>query len=467
MSNVVRTDIDAVNAVLTVTLPKEEYLHKVQQDIKRYTQRSAMKGFRPGKTPPSLVKKMYGNAFLMEAVNDKIQEHINSFLETEKIKLLGQPLPSADQPKNDFDLKNPTDIVFKFDIGLMPEFDIIGLEGARMPIYTVEIDEKNVREEVEERRNRLGSEQEVEENIQKHDTVTLHVKELGGAIEKDLIIAVEWLTDDMKSVFLTQKKGDELQINIFQLERETSEKFVRKHFLGLDENDDRVVNEIFGAKIIKVTRRVPAEMNEEFFKKSFGGNVTNEEEAFANIRERLSNSYKSHAEALLLREFQDKFMADNQITLPEEFLKRWLKTQNEGNTDEVIAKGFKGFIENMRWTILRSKLLSNEGEIVSNEDLKEVYRKRISSYLGGMPLGDDVMDNLFNRISHDEKMMNELYEDAATEKVFKVFKSKVHLVEKPISQAEFDSIISNIRFETAKTRGEIVEKEPEQTPVEV
>jgi trigger factor len=257
-----------------------------------------------------------------------------------------------------------------------------------------------------------------------------------------------------------------LQINIFQLERETSEKFVRKHFLGLDENDDRVVNEIFDAKIIKVTRRVPAEMNEEFFKKSFGGNVTNEEEAFANIRERLSNNYKAQAEALLLRDFQDKFMADNPITLPEEFLKRWLKNQSDGNTDEVIEKGIKRFIENMRWTILRSKLLSNEGETVSNEDIKEVYRKRISSYLGGMQLGDDVMENIFNRISNDEKTMNELYEDAATEKVFKILKSKVTLIEKPISQAEFDSTISNIRFETAKTRGEIVEKEPEQTLVE-
>ena len=79
MSNVVRTDIDSVNAVLTVTIPKEEYLSKVQNDIKKYSQKAPMKGFRPGKTPPTLIKRMYGQQFLMDAVNDKVQQHLNEY----------------------------------------------------------------------------------------------------------------------------------------------------------------------------------------------------------------------------------------------------------------------------------------------------------------------------------------------------------------------------------------------------
>ena len=46
MSKVVRTDTDALNAVLTITIPKEEYLDKVQKEIKKYSQKASMKGFR-------------------------------------------------------------------------------------------------------------------------------------------------------------------------------------------------------------------------------------------------------------------------------------------------------------------------------------------------------------------------------------------------------------------------------------
>jgi trigger factor len=80
MPNVVRTDIDALNAVLTVTILKEDYLPKVKKDMKTFTQRSPMKGFRPGKTPPKLVETMYGTEFVMEAVNKTLQETVGNFL---------------------------------------------------------------------------------------------------------------------------------------------------------------------------------------------------------------------------------------------------------------------------------------------------------------------------------------------------------------------------------------------------
>ena len=110
MPNVVRTDIDAVNAIITVTLPKEEYLDKVQKDIKKYTQKAAMKGFRPGKTPATLVKRMYGTQFLMDAVNEKVQEAVSDYLQKDTFDMLGQPIPSLEQDKFDLDLKNPQDL---------------------------------------------------------------------------------------------------------------------------------------------------------------------------------------------------------------------------------------------------------------------------------------------------------------------------------------------------------------------
>ena len=128
MPNVVRTDIDALNAVLTVSILKEDYLPKVKKDMKTFTQRSPMKGFRPGKTPPKLVETMYGPEFVMDAVNKTLEETLNNYLKTEKPDIFGQPISSENQDDFKFNPRQPSDFTMKFDLGLMPQIDVKGLD---------------------------------------------------------------------------------------------------------------------------------------------------------------------------------------------------------------------------------------------------------------------------------------------------------------------------------------------------
>ena len=458
MSNVVRTDIDSVNAVLTVTIPKEEYLNKVQQDIKKYSQKAPMKGFRPGKTPPTLVKKMYGQQFLMDAVNDKVQEHLNTYLQAEKMEMLGQPIPSSEQDKFDLDLKNPQDLTFKFDIGLTPQFELKGLEGVSYERYAIQLDEKMVTDELEKALKGGDANEEVEGVVQENDVITLKIKEVGGTLENEVAVSTNWMTEDMNSVFLTQSKGDTLTINIFQLEKETTPQYVRKYFLGLEETDEREVNENFHATIIKIMRAAKPEMNEDFFQKNFG--VATEDEARQNIIMMLGQNYESQADALLLRDFQDRLMKESAVQLPDTFLKRWLKTQNKDYTDDLIDKDYDRFADNMRWSLIRSKILKDNNIEITHEEVRAYYANKIRGYFGGMPLDDSFIGSLVDKAMDDEKQFNDLYEDVMTGKVFNTMKSTATLINKPISVDEFNSVMATARFEASKSRGEISEVEP-------
>lgn len=458
MPNVVRTDIDSVNAVLTVTLPKEEYLDKVKNDIKQYTQKATMKGFRPGKTPPTLVKKMYGSQFLLDAVNGKVQEAIEEYLKNEDIPILGQPIMSLEQEKFNLDLKNPQDLTFKFDVGLTPEFDVKGLDGTGYSYYVVQVDDEAVTAEINKMLEKKGESKEVEGQVQPSDVITLQIKEAGGSLEKEISVSVDWMTEDMQSVFLTQSKGDSLQINIFQLEKDTTPQYIRKYFLGLEDTDTREINEIFDATIVKIMRLQKPEMDEEFWQKTFG--VPTEGEARAEIKKFMSKGYENQADALLLRDIQDKLLESNSFDLPHVFLKRWLKTQNEKNTDDIIESQFDRFAENMRWTLIRSKILKEANIQISENDLREYYAIKIKSMLGGMALpdSDNFINSLTDRALSDEKQFNELHEEVLTEKLFNLVKSKVILNEKPVSAAEFASITATATYEAAKLRGEIQEE---------
>ncbi len=465
MSNVVRTDIDALNAVLTVSLTKDEYLTKVNKEIKRYSQKMQRPGFRPGKTPTSLVKKMYGDSFIVETIQEMMSQKLNDYLQENKPDIFGQPIMSEKQSDTGFDPKNPQDISFAFDIGLVPDFDIQGLDGESYERYLVNVGEDKIDAEIENMRKRNGEESEVDTQIEANDMITLHIKEQGGTLEKeDLLLSVNWLTEEMKEVFMTQKRGDSLTVNIFQLEKETTPQYVRKYFLGLDDTDEREINENFDVKIKFVKRQAPAALDQAFFDKNFGeGIVTSEAEMRDTIRRSLSMNFNGQADALMLRDIQDGLIAANPMDLPDAFLKRWLKTQNEKNTEDTVEQGFEGFAQNLRWTLIRSKIAKSSNVTVSDEDLKEFYRNRIRGYLGGQLGGgasaDELIESLVERAFQDEKQMSDLYEEVVTEKTFEAMKARVNIVDKPIAEEEFNSIMAAAQYEAAKARGEIQEDE--------
>jgi trigger factor len=458
MSNVTRTDIDALNAVLTVSIPKEMYLTKVKKEITKYSQKASMKGFRPGKTPPTLVRKMHGREFLMDVVNETIQKELNDYMIAEKIEMLGQPIMSDEQIKFQLDLNNPQDVTFKFDIGLTPQFELAGLDNTKYSRYVINIDEKTIDNEINGVRKRLSKEDEVSGIIQEGDLVTLEIREIGGTLEKELMLSIDWLTDDMKSVFLTQSKGSDLDINIFQLEKDTTKEYVRKYFLGLEETDDRVINETFHATVKTIKRKVEAELTEENLEKSFGPGVKTEEEARASIRQGITGNFESQSDALLLRDLQEGLIAANQFPLPDAFMKRWLKLQNEKMQDDILETEYPFFADNLRWTLIRSKIVKSSEIKIDENDVREYYANKIRGYFGGMPVDDIMVQSLVDRVYDNEKQWEELYEDVLTERIFDAMKSRIALVENSVTNLEFQDIMVKARAEAAIKRGEVAQE---------
>jgi trigger factor len=458
MSNVTRTDIDALNAVLTVSIPKETYLTKVKKEITKYSQKASMKGFRPGKTPPTLVRKMHGREFMMDVVNETIQKELNDYMIAEKIEMLGQPIMSDEQIKFQLDLNNPQDVTFKFDIGLTPQFELAGLDGVKYDRYAINIDEKTIDTEIDGVRKRLSKEDEVSGIVKEGDLLTLEIKEIGGTLEKDLMLSIDWLTDDMKSVFLTQSKGDNLDINIFQLEKDTTKEYVRKYFLGIEETDDRAINETFHATIKTIKRKVEGELTEENLEKSFGPGIKTEEAARAEIRKGIAGNFESQSDALLLRDLQEGLIAANQFPLPDAFMKRWLKMQNEKMQDDILETEYPFFADNLRWTLIRSKIVKSSEIKVDENDMREYYANKIRGYFGGMPVDDAMVQSLVDRVYDNEKQWEELYEDVLTERIFDAMKSRVALAEKPVSNTEFQDIMVKAKAEAAIKRGEVAQE---------
>src|SRR5664279_922441 len=139
--NITKENIDDLNAVLKVRIEKTDYEDKVETVLKDYRKKATIKGFRPGMVPIGLIKKMYGRAVQIDEINKVVTENIQKYINDEKLELLGDPLPKADEQEK-FDFDTQQDFTFSFEIGLTPAFELKLSKKNKVSQYEIIIDEK-------------------------------------------------------------------------------------------------------------------------------------------------------------------------------------------------------------------------------------------------------------------------------------------------------------------------------------
>ncbi len=452
MSKVVKEDIGTLSSVLVVTLEKGDYEPKFNADLNRYRKEAQIKGFRKGKTPLSLVKKMYGKALLSEAINESLQKVMTDYLDEEKLKILGRPLPIENEDF-ELDVKNLKDFEFKFDIGLVPEINVAGISGTdAYDRYDVKIDPEIVDKDLTSYREKAGQNEPIDDVVKDNDMVSLNVEELDGDVLKEngwastfSVLISDQLSDSAKADLMGKSKGDKLRFNIYELEKDREIDFVKKYFLNVPEDEDQEIGVNFEAEINEVQRRKAAELNQEFFDKVFGeGKVSSEEEARKFIEDRIKEYYDKMADSVMFRDVKDALVEKNPMELPNDFLRKLIKVTNPGISEEQVEKEFPMFVENLQWTLLRNQLIEDYKLEVAEEEIFDGMKDRVRRYFGGF--SDELMiHNMANRMMEDNNQVDQLYQELIVDKMFQSIKGDIKMNDKTIDSADFDEIVKELR----------------------
>jgi trigger factor len=155
---IVRKDIAPLHISLDITLEPSDYLPAVESELKKFKNQAQLKGFRKGKTPESVIKKMYGKSILADVINKTLQDKLFGYLDEEKINYLGQPLPDEDKNNiTSLDINHPSDYTFSFELGLSPDVVVKGASATdSYTFYDVTIADHLVDEELSAARRRMG-----------------------------------------------------------------------------------------------------------------------------------------------------------------------------------------------------------------------------------------------------------------------------------------------------------------------
>ncbi|MBC8147251.1 MAG: trigger factor family protein [Bacteroidetes bacterium] len=159
--NITQESTGDLTAIIKIQVGVDDYIDSVNKVLKDYQRKANIPGFRPGKVPFGMVKKMYGNAVIAEEMNKLISENLTSYITDNKIEILGNPLPSKEkQEVNDFDSQE--EFEFFFDIGIKPEFEVELSEKVKFDLHKIQADDKVIDKYIEDIRKRYGTSVNVE-----------------------------------------------------------------------------------------------------------------------------------------------------------------------------------------------------------------------------------------------------------------------------------------------------------------
>lgn len=446
-----------LSSELTIVIEPTDYKSEFDKEIRKYSQKSQLKGFRKGKVPLSAIKKMYGKSVLADVIDKKVQTTLQEVIAEKELDILGGPVSSEDQKMIDFDLKNLGDFEFKFDLGMAPEIDVKGVSPSDKHMnYHVKVEDATVDEQMSDLRKRMGTQEDTDEPIDALDIVSLKISEVNSENEEpysaEITIMPDRMTDAYKEEYLGKSMGYKGQIDVFEIEKDASEDYVRKYFLkDAPEN----VGKTFDTEVVGSKRLIPAEVNEDFFKTAFGSNeeITDEASAKAKLREDLEKFYEQQGLSITKRYILESLIEQNEMTFPDAFLKRWLAVANDNLTPEQIENEYDDFSKNLRWTLIKKEITKKEGLDVGVEDIRtsmiEKFKAQFAQYGYGAGLDSINYEDVADRMMQNQESVQKEYEELLAEKVLDSILGSVTLEEKEVSIDEYKKIVEELQQNNA------------------
>ncbi len=440
-----RKDIDEVSMTLTMEVEKADYQDKVEKTLRDYRKKVNMPGFRPGMVPLSYVKKLYGPSAQAEELNRTISDSLLKYIQDNKLKVLGDPLPSETE-KADVDLNSDKPAKFVFDVAIAPEFTAELNGHNTLTQYEIAIDDKMMDDAVKQYTSRFGS-YDAADAVEENDLVKGDVVAKEGGMEnKGAVISPKYIKDaDTKALFIGKKKGDKVVFNPHKAMESDNE---IASFLKIDKSKVAEADKDFELTIAEVTRFKDAEMNQDLFDKAMGKDTVKSEAEFRDkIKEELKKSLLVDSEYKLAADCRAAVLKKmDGLKFPEDFLKRWVKASNKDKEikDEDLNKEFPEMLKGLKWQLAMNQIAEKNNLKVEQADLleygKKVARAQFAQY-GMMSVPDDVADNYAKSMLKDKQASKNIFEKVLEEKVVNVLKSAAKLAPKEISLDEFNKLV--------------------------
>ena len=417
-----------LKTTLSVLVDKKTIQTKLDKKLHELQHKVHLKGFRPGKVPPNVIKNQFGKAIYGEVIDGILKESSAKAIQDNKLKVAGQPK---------IDLKTfgeGKDLDYTIELETLPEIKLKPLESFKITDYDISIDQNTIDKRIDE--------------IAKGQQNFIEKKENEKSENGDMVVFDYKAKSDGKD--FEGNEGKNIQII---LGRDLFIKGFDEKLLGVKKNQNKLVevtlpqnfpkkelaNKIanFDWKIIDLKKPTEVKVNEEFAKKLGAKSVDDLKNL---VKKQITNEYKSGLAAITKKNILEQIEKSHSLDLPPNLIEQETKLISQSQKKEDIEKN-KTQNLNLAKSRIKTGLILNEiaeknNLKVEESEIKNEIEKQIKSMPGQEKM---VMEYYQKNPSAVSSLRGVLYE----EKIIELIKNKMKLNIKKVTLKEAEEILKN------------------------
>ena len=393
--------------LLNITLSSDDIKEQVADQLKHLRKTAEMPGFRPGKTPASIIEKKYGQAVRFRVINQMTSDEIRNYLKEQGIHTVGGLI--MEQDDNTY-TPEQTDYKLQVSAGLMPDFPETIDSSVTLPHYTVQANDEEIDQMIQNARENAGERTEVED-VQDKDVLYVSVQELddkgehateGITLEESYIMPLYVTNEEIRAEILKAHKGDTLTIDLHKAYDGNDVEIAS--FLQIKQEEVHEHKNPFEIKINRILRNNPSPIDEKLFKLMLGPTtkVTNEEELRAELK-RLQGERNDAMASDIFTTVASKYLVEKiqGLHFPDKHLALLLNEKTEEETQEAYDERVSQLLPYVRYQSMLSSLNKQLGVEVSDELVRKIVREGVmrqiqSAGLGQLLSNDDLIESVVN-----------------------------------------------------------------------
>jgi len=416
-------DVNASERELEATFKYDEIKSDIETEVQKQTRKIQLPGFRKGKAPISVLKKMYGDTLEYEASEKVANNRFWEISKEKELKPIGQPF------LKDIKFNPGNDLYFKVVYETYPTLEVNNYKEMEIEIPDFSVKDEDIEKEIEyiTRANSTKETAEVvgdDRNYQLDLEIT-RVDENGEIFKnsKPEKIQIDLSNEKVQQEIVENAKGKKAG-ETFSFSFKDNRTI--KNSEGKEEKIEETYNYI--ANINGIEKIVLPELNEELIKKVTKDKVSTEEELRADIKKDIQGFYDQRMEEILNSKLISMIIKYNNFdppkTLVYNILNELVKHEEEHakkekykafNKEEATKKLLPNAENEVKWFLIKSEIQKKEDIKTSDEDLKELAKKdsektgidieKLMNYYKSSNYGDKLLDKkLFDFLKENNKI---------------------------------------------------------------
>lgn len=402
-------ELNSSEKEVEIKLQYEEIKKNIDDEVRKQAKSIQMPGFRKGKVPLTMIKKMYGDALEYEASEKVANSFFWKIAQENELKPIGQP------SMTDLKFEPEKDLTFKVKYETIPTLNVTGYKDISFDLPDFIVTDTEIDKEIAYilNSNRVLEDAEIIDSDKYVIDAEINLIEKDGepvSETKPEKMQIDLTADGIAKEIIENANGKKVGES-FNFSYKDEHK--HQHEDGTEEAHKQEFK--YSVNVLGIKKVVTPELSEELIKKVTKDKVSTEAELREEIKKDIQNYYDQQTEELTRSKLISEIIKSNEFTPPQtlvnNILEEYVKSEEEQakksnypfKKEEAKTRLLKSAETEVKWYLIKSEIQKSENIAVTDDDLKELAEK--DSVKTGIPV--EKLLNYYKTSNQTEKIIDQ------------------------------------------------------------